>query len=281
MLWGFFCLFLHFCNSLWVSFAKAAYLSYNLYNYNHSHQKKYKSDTKQSEQIVSLNLLVYSKLLSTIVIETVRWVRKLQVIWEMRLLYMSFFSWKGSSKGKQDIVWKQVERSEGFSGSNILILVTLTCCCLFPQFTDISADGSKSNWVILLSIFKTCIVRSILTHYLSYFDLELLNNPQWTQEIPLKKKVSTVTLPEKAMAPYSSTLAWKIPWMEEPGGLQSMGLQRVGHDWASSLSLFTFMHWRRKWQPTPVFLPGESQSQGSLVGCRQWGPTESDMTEAT
>ena len=63
---------------------------------------------------------------------------------------------------------------------------------------------------------------------------------------------------EKAMATHSSALAWKIPWMEEPGGLQSMGLLRVGHDWATSLSLFTFMHWRRKWQPTPVFLPGES-----------------------
>ena len=41
------------------------------------------------------------------------------------------------------------------------------------------------------------------------------------------------------------------------------------------------MHWRRKWQPTPVFLPGESQGLGSLVGCRLWGRTESDMTEAT
>ena len=69
------------------------------------------------------------------------------------------------------------------------------------------------------------------------------------------------------MAPHSSTLAWKIPWMEEPGRLQSMGSQRVRHDWATSLSLFTFLHWRRKWQPTPVFLPGESQGWGSLVGC--------------
>ena len=66
------------------------------------------------------------------------------------------------------------------------------------------------------------------------------------------------------MAPHSSTLAWKIPWTEEPGGLQSMGSLRVGHDWVASLSLFTFMHWRRKWQPTPVFLPGESQGRGSL-----------------
>ena len=68
---------------------------------------------------------------------------------------------------------------------------------------------------------------------------------------------------EKAMAPHSSTLAWKIPWMEEPGRLQSMGSLRVGHHWATSRSLFTFMHWRRKWQPTPVFLPGESQGRGA------------------
>ena len=87
--------------------------------------------------------------------------------------------------------------------------------------------------------------------------------------------------PEKAMAPHSSTLAWKIPWTEEPGRLQSMGLLGVGHDWVTSLSLFTFTHWRRKWQPTPVFLSGESQGQGSLVGCRLWGRTESDTTEAT
>ena len=51
---------------------------------------------------------------------------------------------------------------------------------------------------------------------------------------------------EKAMAPHSSTLAWKIPWTEEPGRLQSMGSLRVRHDWATSHSLFTFMHWRRK-----------------------------------
>ena len=81
---------------------------------------------------------------------------------------------------------------------------------------------------------------------------------------------------EKAMAPYSSTLAWKIPWTEEPGRLRSMGSLR-----AISLSLFTFMHWRRKWQPTPVFLPGESQGWGSLVGCHLWDHTESDTTEVT
>ena len=67
------------------------------------------------------------------------------------------------------------------------------------------------------------------------------------------------------MAPHSSTLAWKIPWTEEPGGLQSMGSLRVGHNWATSVSLFTLMHWRRKWQPTPVFLPGESQGWWAAI----------------
>ena len=69
------------------------------------------------------------------------------------------------------------------------------------------------------------------------------------------------------MAPRSNTLSWKIPWMEEPGELQSIGSLR-----ATSLSLFTLMNWRRKWQPTPVFLPGESQG---------WGRTELDRTEVT
>ena len=68
------------------------------------------------------------------------------------------------------------------------------------------------------------------------------------------------------MPPHSSTLAWKIQWKEEPSGLQSVGSIRVGHNWATSLSLFTFIHWRRKWQPTPVFLPGESQGRGEPGG---------------
>ena len=84
---------------------------------------------------------------------------------------------------------------------------------------------------------------------------------------------------EQAMAVHSSTLAWRIPWTEKPGRLWSMGSLRVGHDWATSLLLFNFTQWRRKWQPTPVFLPGESQGQRSLLGCWLWGHTESDTTE--
>ena len=81
-------------------------------------------------------------------------------------------------------------------------------------------------------------------------------------------------LMEKAMATHSSTFAWRIPWMEEPHRLQSMGSLRVGHDSVTSLSLFTFTHWRKQWQPTPILLPGESQGQRSLLGA-VYGVTQS------
>ena len=58
--------------------------------------------------------------------------------------------------------------------------------------------------------------------------------------------------------PLQYSFAWKIPWTKEPGRLQSMGFLRIRHDRANSLSPFTFMQWRRKWQPTPVFLPENS-----------------------
>ena len=82
---------------------------------------------------------------------------------------------------------------------------------------------------------------------------------------PLDKSFETLLVgeTEKAMVPHSSTLAWKTPCTEEPGRLWSMGSLGVGLDWATSFSLFTFIHWRRKWQPTPVFLPGESQGWGT------------------
>ena len=81
---------------------------------------------------------------------------------------------------------------------------------------------------------------------------------------------------EKAVAPTPVLLPGK-----SHGWRSLVGCSPVGHDWATSLSLFTFLHWRRKWQCTPVFLPGESQGRGSLVGCRLWGHTESDTTEVT
>ena len=108
-----------------------------------------------------------------------------------------------------------------------------------------------------------------------------LDTTEHTHTMVLYLLIQAARYSGESNGPHSSTLAWKIPWMEEPGRLWSMGSRRVRHDWATSLSLFTFMHWRRKWQPTPVFLPGESQGRGSLVGCRLWGHTESDTTEAT
>ena len=78
--------------------------------------------------------------------------------------------------------------------------------------------------------------------------------------------VTFIPLSEKVKAAYSSTLAWQIPWTEEPGRLQSIGSLRVGHDWAISLLLFTFMHWRRKrvlaWRIPGTAEPGGLPSMG-------------------
>ena len=87
------------------------------------------------------------------------------------------------------------------------------------------------------------------------------------------------------MAPHSSTLAWKIPWTEEPGGLRSMGSLGVGHDWATSLWLATFMHWRRQWQPTSSVLawriPGTGQPAGlPSLGSHRVGHDWSDLAAA-
>ena len=118
---------------------------------------------------------------------------------------------------------------------------------------------------------------------------------------------------EKGMAAHSSILAWRLPWTEKSGGLQSMGSQRVGHDWATNTVTFSYhikgfprghsdkesvcqcrrrrtrgfdpwvqkIPWRRKWQPTPAFLPGESHGQRSLGGYSPWGLQESDTSKVT
>ena len=89
---------------------------------------------------------------------------------------------------------------------------------------------------------------------------------------------------EKAMAPHSSTLAWKISWTEEPGGPQSMGSLRVGQDSATSLSLFTSMHWRRKWQHCSVLawrIPGMGEPGGlPSLGSHRVGHDWSDAAAA-
>ena len=76
---------------------------------------------------------------------------------------------------------------------------------------------------------------------------------------------------------------WHLtPVLENPmdGGAWWAAVHGVAKS-RTRLSNFTFMHWKRNWQPTPLLLPGESQGWRSLVGCHVWGRTESDTTEAT
>ena len=101
--------------------------------------------------------------------------------------------------------------------------------------------------------------------------VEVLRSTMLCQKITLRQKCTLLVHFEweKAMAPHSSTLAWKTPWTEEPGGLQSMGSLRVhGGDFTFT---FHFLALEKEMTPAPVFLPGESQGRGSLVGCRPWG----------
>jgi len=93
---------------------------------------------------------------------------------------------------------------------------------------------------------------------------------------------------EKAMAPHSSTLAWKIPWAEKPGRLQSMGSLRVRHNWATSLSLFTFLHWRMQEKKMATHssvlawrIPGTGEPGGLLsMGSHRVGHGWSDLAAA-
>jgi len=90
---------------------------------------------------------------------------------------------------------------------------------------------------------------------------------------------------EKAMAPHSSTLAWKLPWTEEPGRLQSMGSWRVGHDWATSLSLFHFPALEKEMATHSSVLawriPGTGESGGlPSVGLHRVGHDWSDLAAA-
>ena len=150
----------------------------------------------------------------------------------------------------------------------------LTCCCIYFSplhnliYTPTSWDCGVLPHLGLLKILIIIWQNLINSMQMGYFSISLI-----------KLRTQHYVLTEKAMAPHSSTPAWEIPWAEEPGRLQSMGSRRVGHDWATSLSLFTFMHWRRKWQPTPVLLPGESHGQRSLARYSPWGRKESDTTE--
>ena len=152
---------------------------------------------------------------------------------------------------------------------------------LYNTYFCINSRSGISIYIHIYIYIYICIFQLLMGF--SYLPMLETVVPLYPLADNVKKYIwqSIFSLLEKAMAPHSSTLAWKIPWTAEPGRLQSMGSLRVGHDWATSLSLFTFTHWRRKWQPTPLFLPGESQGLGSLVGFHLCCRTESDTTEVT
>ena len=189
----------------------------------------------------------------------------------------------------------------------------------FPQwlyhFTFPPAGHKDSTFSTTLSIFfmfcfkkqtnklpPYCVWRGILLWFWFSFPTSLV--AQRLKRLPRMQETWVRSLGqedplEEEMATHSSTLASRIPWREEPGRLQSMGLQRAGHDWATSLHFTSSLisegfpggtsskeptcqyrrhkrrgfdpwvrkiPWRRKWQPTPVFLLGGSQGQRSLAG---------------
>ena len=182
------------------------------------------------------------------------------------------------------------------SPSSIRVFSNESALCIrWPKYWSFSYNISPSNeHPGLISFRMDCLdllavqgtLKSLLQHHSSKASI-LQHSAFFIVQIwhPYMTTGKTIALTrqtlEKAMTTHSSTLAWKIPWTEELGGLQSMGSQRIRHDWTTSLSLFFFMHWRRKWQPIPIFLPRESKGWRSLVGCHLWGRTESDTTEMT
>ena len=115
--------------------------------------------------------------------------------------------------------------------------------------------------------------------------------PSLRAQAPIQKfSVFSLFMTLSSLLPHFRELSLS-PWrpgafcchLEVAGGLPSMGSHRVGHDFTFTFTFtFTFhFHALEKWQPTPAFLPGESQGRGSMVGCFLWGRTESDATDAT
>ena len=124
-------------------------------------------------------------------------------------------------------------------------MVPWTAACQTPLSTGFTGKNTGvGSYFLLWEIFLTRDQTHIWQVIEPTSDKWILYH--WATREALLHDIESKSLLEKAMAPRSSALAWKIPWMQEPGGLQSIRSLRVGHDWVTSLSLFTFMHWRRK-----------------------------------
>ena len=127
----------------------------------------------------------------------------------------------------------------------------------------------NKNWLKKMFPFKSLFLKGIplLMNRKNNFNLK------WTIIMVLAIVIfSSGFHPLKDLIAYMSSLNTYPVWEQVKSSCV---------DWATSLSLFTFLRGRRKWQPTPAFLPGESQGRRSLMCCRLWGHTEPDTTEAT
>ena len=149
-----------------------------------------------------------------------------------------------------------------------------------PQFPEAhtKAKLSKNEAVPYTSAFSNCHTLRLCLQCVTYYGFGRLCSRRLCSRLCSSHRrrqwhPTPVLLPGKSHGRRS--LIGCSPWGREESDTT------VRHDWATSLSLFTFMHWRRKWQPTLVFLPAEPEGWGSLVGCRLWGHTESDTTEMT
>ena len=184
------------------------------------------------------------------------------------------------------------ERSQGFTGQISQTLHPSAECGHSQGWMGASVTpvipASRSEWD---SGGLPCgpVVRTWCFHYRGHgFDLWSGNQVTTCHNATRNKYINKHGVAcnlEKAMATHSSTLAWRIPWMEEPGRLQFMGSLRVRHDWATSLSLFNFLHWRSQWQPTPSILawriPWTEEPGGLLsMGSHRVGHDWSDLAAA-
>ena len=140
---------------------------------------------------------------------------------------------------------------------NLIIISVGTTCLNIKLHTTLEHNLPEIYFVSPVWLYEQGIY---IFDFSSVFPLNFTQSPAGCFCIILEINL------EKAIAPHSSTLAWKIAWAEEPGGLQFMESQRVGQDWATSLSLFTFMHWRGKWlQCSCLENPGDGRAWWAAV----------------
>ena len=154
----------------------------------------------------------------------------------------------------------------------LFLRVTGLILILWGQLAGLLLGGTSSS----LSLGP----RSALRTWNTRLCLQSTLSTVWAASHPVEGNCFA-TLPEKAMAPHSSVLAWKIPWAEEPGRLQSMGLHRVGRDWSNLAAAAALMNLPQVWQLKQhkcSFSSGGQKSDAGPTGLKsrcQWGSVSS------